>query len=100
MWHPLAWSVESEFHKGYLNNVKKNALLMRDRGPLLYLIKYSFILRMWHPPAWSVECESLFATENWSQDIKALNRENQLECIRQSIRVRFDYRLRALVGTR
>ena len=26
---------------------------------------------------------------------KALNRENRLECIRQSIRVRFDYRLRA-----
>ena len=28
--------------------------------------------------------------------IKALNRENRLECIRQSIRVQFDHRLRAL----
>ena len=30
---------------------------------------------------------------------KALNRDNQLECIRQSIRVQLDYRLRALAPT-
>ena len=30
---------------------------------------------------------------------KSLNRENRLECIRQSIRIQFDYRLGALVNT-
>ena len=32
-------------------------------------------------------------------ETKALNQENRLECIRQSIRVQFDYRLRALQVT-
>ena len=66
-----------------------------------YSISYLLSSRRAKRASWRALAQAVTAKWQlrWRVKTKALNRENRLECIRQSIRVRFDYRLRALVET-
>ena len=79
----------------------KTLLTLKMRGPPLSPLHWAFIPRsLWFPDQGChsrafQECMYIYMIYQRNLSNKALNRENQLECIQQSIKVRFDHHLRA-----
>ena len=90
---PVLYAIMSKFYK-----MNKLGLALLSRKEVWYSSERSKLSKI--PPKVG-EQENCWTggQKGGALHSKALNRDNRLECIRQSIRVRFDYRLRALVHT-
>ena len=91
---PLSFLLESKFSKK-IQNLQKKFKISRT---------LSSYLSITHSPSFLLESKPTVGQSPWKMAYavwstwknKALSRLNQFECIRQSIKVQFDHRLRAL----